>query len=100
QDEPHRAHEVRSDRAHQVVALDCRLPRDAQLAGGDVAEPSMRELARPAAGAGGEIVLLDQRHRQPACGGVESHTGTSDTAAYNQYVDDVVTQRSQVARAP
>src|SRR4051794_16473365 len=59
-DEPHRLDQVRGDVPEQAVAFDRRLPRDAELAGRDVAKAAVRELARPPARATGEVTLLDE----------------------------------------
>ena len=53
--------------------VSIRMPRstallvgDADLAVGEVAQPAVHQLARPARGAEGQVVGVDRQHRQPA----------------------------------
>src|SRR4051794_35476897 len=60
----------------------------------------MRELARPSAGAGGEVVLLDQRDGQAPGRRVERDTRAGHAAADDENVDDVFPQRGQLLDPP
>ena len=62
-DHRQRPDQVRSGAAQEHVALAGGLEGQADVAGGQVAQPAVHELARPAAGAVGEVVLLDQGDR-------------------------------------
>src|SRR4051812_8410351 len=89
---------MRGDGAEQMVALDGRLPCDADLSLGDVAQAAVRELARPPAGARREVAFVDEGDGQPATRGVERDAGAGDAAADDEHVNDLAAKRFEVAR--
>ena len=80
QHEAHRPDEVRRH-AQQHLALDQRLAHQAEPAVLEIAQAAVDQLGGGRRGAGGEIVLLDQQHAQPAAGGVARDAGAVDAAA-------------------
>jgi len=86
-EEGQRTHQVRCGRAHEDGALAGALPRQPQLAVGQVAQPAVHQLGRPPAGARGEVGALQQHDRQPAGGRLEGHAGAGHPAPDDHHVD-------------
>ena len=70
----------------QSVALMQRLAHEAHLEVLEIAQPAMRELARARAGAGREVVLLDEEDGHPAGGGVARDCGAMHPAADDEEI--------------
>ncbi len=87
----HREHErqrpdqVRSD-APQDGALAQRFEDEAQLAMLEVAEPAVYQAAGAAAGAEGQVVLLDQHRAHAPHRGVTRDTGTDNAATDDEEI--------------
>ena len=84
--ERQRPDQVRRQLDHQL-ALEQRLAHQAEVEVLQVAQAAVDELRRAAAGARGEVGLLDQRHAVAARGRVERHPGAGDPAADHQHVE-------------
>ena len=67
----------------------------AKLALVEVAEPAVHELGAPRAGAGREVVALDQRGSETATGGVERDARAGDAATHHEHVEVGVAQPVQ-----
>ncbi len=74
---------------HQDSTFDGAAPGDADIAGGQVAQPAVHEFGTPPAGAEGQIMFLDEHDAQSAGGRVQRDAGAGDTAADHQDVDRV-----------
>ena len=83
----HRVGEVRRGDLHQDAALDGALVGDADLTRGEVAQPAVDELGRPARGAEREVVGVDGEHRQAPGDRVERDPGAGDAEPDDDHVD-------------
>ncbi len=83
----HRLHEVRGVAGHQDSAFDGAAPRDADVARRQVSQAAVHQLGAPPAGAERQVVLLHQRHAQPAGRRVQRDTGAGDAAADDEHVE-------------
>ena len=82
-----RSHQVGSGAVEEDAALDGRAARDPDVAGGQIAQPTVGELGRPAARPERQVVRLEQHHLEPARGGVQGDAGAGDAAADHDEVD-------------
>jgi hypothetical protein len=55
-----------------------------------VTQSAVEHAARSAAGAEGEVVLIDQRDAEPSHGGVARDAGADDSSPGNQQIEGVV----------
>ena len=85
QHEAQRPDDVRRHRP-QPLALDQRLTHQPYLAIFQIAQAAVDQLGRGGRGMAGQIVLLDQRHRQAAPGRIARNPGAVDPAADDQQV--------------
>ena len=92
----HRVYQMRGVAGHQDSAFDGAAPGDADIAGGQIAQPAVDQLRAPPAGAERQIVLLHQRDRQSPGRGVQGDAGAGDAAADD---DDVERSRRRPERA-
>ena len=97
-----RADEVGRGAFEQDPSLEGGAARDADVAGGQVAQPSVGELGGPAAGAEGQVVGLEQDGVQAAGGGVEGDSDSGDAASDHHEVDGIraLAQGGELAVAP
>ena len=79
----------------RALAFVERLVDEAELALLQVAEPAVHELRALGAGAGREVVALDQRGAQAPAGGVERHAGAGDAATDDQDVEAFLAESLQ-----
>ena len=86
-EERHRPDQVRREPGQQQAALLEGLPDQAEVEHLEVAQPAVDELAAAAAGAAGQVALLDQPGRQAAGHGVEGHPGADHSPADDQDVE-------------
>ena len=98
-EERQRPDQVRRGRPHEDGALAGALPRQADLAVRQVAQPAVHELRRPAAGARGEVGALQQDDGEPAARGVERDPGAGHPAAHDDDVDRGARRRRPGPRA-
>jgi hypothetical protein len=82
-------HEVWRERDHQL-ALEQRLAHERQIEVLQVAQPTVDQLAGTAGRPGGKIGALDERHAEPARGGVERHPRAGDAPADHHEVELVL----------
>src|SRR5262249_42677675 len=75
--------------AQEPAALAQGLADEADVAEFEVAEPAVDELGGGAAGAGGEVALVDEADAEPAEGGVQRDAGAGDAAAEEEEVEGV-----------
>ena len=75
------------------AALVQRLVDQAEVAVLEVAQAAVDQLGRHAAGAGGEVALVDEGDAQAAQGGVEGDAGAGDAAAEDEQVKGPVRER-------
>ena len=80
--------EVRRQALREEAPLVQCLADKTEVEALQVAQAAVDELARAAGGAGGEVALLDQRHREAAAGGVERDPAAGDAAADHQHVEE------------
>ncbi len=83
----HGLDEVRGVARHQDSAFDRTAPRDADVARREVSQTAVHQLAAPAAGAEGKVVLLHQRDAQTPRRGVQCDADAGDAAADHDDVD-------------
>ena len=93
-EERQHAHEVRRV-LERALAFVERLVDQPELALLEVAEPAVHQLRALGAGAGREVVALDQRGAQPPAGRVERDPGAGDAATDDQDVEAFVTESPQ-----
>ena len=86
-EERHRPDQVRREPGEQQAALLERLLDQPEVEHLEVAEAAVHELRRPAAGAAGEVALLDEGRGESAGDGVQRRTGTHDARADHQNVE-------------
>ena len=86
-EERHRPDQVRREPGEQQAALLEGLPDQAEVEHLEVAQPAVDELAAPAAGAAGQVALLDQAGRQAAGHGVEGDPGADHSPADDEDVE-------------
>ena len=95
----HRPHQMRREPGREQAAFAQRLVHQPEFELLEVAQAAVDELARSARRAGGQIARLDERHRQPARGGVQRRTHAGDAATDDQNVEALAAQPVQVGRA-
>ena len=71
----------------QDLLLPEALGHQLELELGQVPDPAVEQLGRPARGPGGEIVLLDQRHPEAPGRQIEGRSAAGDSAADHQDVE-------------
>ena len=98
-EERHRPDQVRRQPGQQQAALLEGLLDQREVEHLQVAQAAVHELAAAAAGAAGQVALLDQAGAQPAGHGVEGHAGADDAAADHQHVELARRSRSRPAPA-
>ena len=91
--------EVRRQALGEQAPLVERLAHEPEVEALEVAQAAVDELARAAGGAGGEVALLDQRHREPAAGGVERDAAAGDAAADDEDVEQLGAEPFELAAA-
>ena len=74
-------------------AFDQRLAHQADVEVLQVAQAAVNHLRTATAGAGGEIVTLDQRHVVAAAGSIERDAGAGHATADDEHVKDLARQR-------
>ena len=88
--------QVRAEPIHHQVAFEQRLPDESEVELLEVAETTVEDLAGPRRRTAGEVVGLDQHHRQPAGHRVEGHAGTGDATADDHHVEVAGAERTQL----
>ena len=86
-EERHRPHQVRRQPVEQQPALLERLADQAEVEHLEVAQPAVDQLAAAAAGAAGQVALLQQAGAEPAGHRVERDARADDTAADDEDVE-------------
>ena len=86
-------------RGHLVysLAFTSGLAHHPDLAHGQVPQPAVNQLGRARRRAGGEVVLLNQRHPQTAMGCVAGHARTGYSPSDDQEVEPLAPQPGQQA---
>ncbi len=82
-----RADQIRSHPVQQPVSLYDPFDDRADVPVLEIAQAAVDHFRGQMAGSGSEIIGLDQKHRQPAHGGVTSDTDTGDSSAENEAID-------------
>ncbi len=78
--------------AHQDPSLAARLEDEVELSVLEVAQSAVHEPRRAAAGATGEVLLLDERHVQPAHRRIPRDAGARHAATDDQHVEVIALQ--------
>ena len=86
-EERHRPDQVRRQPGEQQAALLQRLADQAEVEHLEVAQPAVDQLAAAAAGAAGQVALLEQSGGESAGDRVEGDAGADDAAADDQHVE-------------
>ena len=82
--------EVRCGPFHQDSALAGGAVRDADVAGGEVAQAAVGELRRPSRGAERQVMGVDEGDVEAPGGGVERDAGAGDTRADDEQIGFVI----------
>ncbi len=82
-------HEVRRD-VEQDAPFPARFEHEMQVAVLQIAHAAVHEPRRPAGGAAGEVLALDEHGPEPAQRGVAGDAGAGDAAADHQQVHGLV----------
>jgi hypothetical protein len=85
--------------AQESGALRERLSDQAHLALLEVSKPAMDQPAGAGAGAGGDVLLLDERHLEAARHRVEQRPGAHDPATHDEQVPALVRETGEVRGA-
>ena len=94
-EERHRPDQVRRQPVEQETALLKCLSHQAEVEHLEVAEPAVDQLAAAAAGAAGQVALLQETRGQAAGDRVERDPGADDTAADDEHVQIVGAARRE-----
>ena len=85
--EGRRVDQMRGDLLDEEPPLVQGLAHELDVEVLEVAQPAVDQLAGAARGAGGEVALFDQGHRQAAAGGVEGDPAAGHAATDDEHVE-------------